>query len=337
MSILVSQSSAVAHALRNRLHEKSTPVDAHRCRLAVCAADAHDTMLCHHAERQRFCHLATAAVTVNSVTDKSILSQPHDIVHFLTHGKHDAVTPDESILVLTAEPNANMNAQIDVSDILSTTMQSKLVVLAACETGHAEELYRANNAITLTTAFLLAGCDNVIGSLWPVVDWSAAIFMAKFYDILLGQLDAVRREPKAREISVANVLKETQLWMRETAAAVNGDRALAEFSYQTMPEMRKLALSRRDLSLCRIPSIGLPTSWLELVASGRKVELTQTHRDCLLLSSYLCLYAVLLVWVSTTTLREMNNSGKFFCVLSIPCCVTIDICGLVRHIHVVGV
>ena len=46
--------------------------------------------------------MRTAAVTVDVIFDKSVLSQPHDIAHFLTHGEHDAVTPDESILILGA-------------------------------------------------------------------------------------------------------------------------------------------------------------------------------------------------------------------------------------------
>ena len=146
-----------------------------------------------------------------------------------------------------------MNAQIDVSDIMSATMQSKLVVLAACETGHAKEVYRGNNAITLTTAFMLAGCDNVIGSFWPVVDWSAAIFMAELYELLLCQIDQVRLTRIPGEVSVIRTLRETQLWMKDNAVAVNGDRVLAEFTYRTLPELRNLSLSRRDFKSLRDP------------------------------------------------------------------------------------
>jgi CHAT domain-containing protein len=56
----------------------------------------------------------------------------------------------------------------------------KLVTLSACETGLGE--YTGGKGVeNLQMAFHLAGCENVVASLWKVKDAATAALMAKFY------------------------------------------------------------------------------------------------------------------------------------------------------------
>ncbi len=57
----------------------------------------------------------------------------------------------------------------------------KLCVLSACETGLGELIEEEGGVNTLQRAFHVAGCPNVIGSLWKVNDEATAALMAQFY------------------------------------------------------------------------------------------------------------------------------------------------------------
>jgi CHAT domain-containing protein len=75
----------------------------------------------------------------------------------------------------------------------------KLVTLSACDTGLGERT-GAEGVIGLQRAFHLAGCPNVVASLWQVNDTATAALMAKFYH----EMWVNKREPLA-------ALREAQL------------------------------------------------------------------------------------------------------------------------------
>lgn len=106
-----------------------------------------------------------------------------------------ATTPDNDG-VLTAEEITHLNLQ-----------KSKLVVLSACETGLGE-IVDNEGVFGLQRAFLLAGTDALIMSLWQVPDKETSEFMTLFYKNLL----------KKKEIHTAFLL--TQKTMRKKYPAL---------------------------------------------------------------------------------------------------------------------
>src|SRR5262245_66614408 len=56
-----------------------------------------------------------------------------------------------------------------------------LAVLSACETGVGSDARRGEGVVGLQSGFLLAGCRDVVSSLWKVDDEATAALMGLFY------------------------------------------------------------------------------------------------------------------------------------------------------------
>jgi CHAT domain-containing protein len=140
--------------------------------------------------------------TASSVSEK--LPQAR-YAHFATHGYFDAdeltkekkreadaaknrALADESrIRVVTKNPLGFVGLVLANGEVLNGLAlvdlpleNLKLVTLSACETGLGE-LTGGEGVQGLQRAFHLAGCPNVVASLWKVSDKATAALMAKFY------------------------------------------------------------------------------------------------------------------------------------------------------------
>jgi CHAT domain-containing protein len=60
------------------------------------------------------------------------------------------------------------------------------VSIAACETAITAAGKLASEQFGLPAAFIQAGAPAVIATLWPVMDWSTAVIMARMYDLMLA-------------------------------------------------------------------------------------------------------------------------------------------------------
>jgi CHAT domain-containing protein len=77
--------------------------------------------------------------------------------------------------------DASDDGIITAEEILGLDLKdTKLVTLSACDTG-AGEARSGEGVFGLRRAFMLAGCDNLLMSLWPVGDQITAEIMADFY------------------------------------------------------------------------------------------------------------------------------------------------------------
>ncbi len=101
-------------------------------------------------------------------------------VHFACHGLVDEQRPLRSSLAVTAD--ANDDGLLSVLEIYRMQVASDLVVLSACESGRGRDA-GPEGIVGFTGAFLLAGSDRVIASLWKVDDDATRALMTKFYEV----------------------------------------------------------------------------------------------------------------------------------------------------------
>lgn len=98
----------------------------------------------------------------------------HDVGHFACHGRSDTVNPRMSGLSLAASDRLLLN------DLANAGLQTRLVVLSACETA-AIGTQLPDEVVGFPSAFVAAGVDTVVGSMWSVTDVSTSLVMSKFY------------------------------------------------------------------------------------------------------------------------------------------------------------
>jgi CHAT domain-containing protein len=100
------------------------------------------------------------------------------VVHLATHGLVDGAEPERSSVVLA--PDANDDGYLYTLEILATPTRSRLIVISACETARGR-ISRGEGVVGLSRAFLGAGAESVVASLWAVSDESTAELMRVFY------------------------------------------------------------------------------------------------------------------------------------------------------------
>jgi CHAT domain-containing protein len=149
--------------------------------------------------------------------------------HFSCHGYFNFANPRISGLILadaqlsqtaatekripvirSRRGDFNPNECLTLPEIFNLRLRNcRLVALSACETGITDISTTSDEYISILAGFFFAGSRNVLGTLWAVNDVSTAIFMIRFYEILLGET----------QIPVALALKQTQEWMRSRTLA----------------------------------------------------------------------------------------------------------------------
>ncbi len=120
-------------------------------------------------------------------------------VHFAAHALIDEEHPARSGIMLSAPTAINADSKEDgalqMSEVMRLKLNADLVTLSACRTGLGQ-LLKGEGMIGLTRAFLYAGADSVVVSLWNVNDIATATLMKAFYKKLkqgLPKDDALRQ------------------------------------------------------------------------------------------------------------------------------------------------
>jgi CHAT domain-containing protein/Tfp pilus assembly protein PilF len=104
----------------------------------------------------------------------------YEVVHFATHALIDEEVPRRSGIVLTSEAKGQSDGVLQMHEIWNLNLNTKLVVLSACETGLGK-LVRGEGMVSLMRAFFYAGTKSIVVSLWNVDDNSTADLMKAFY------------------------------------------------------------------------------------------------------------------------------------------------------------
>jgi CHAT domain-containing protein/Tfp pilus assembly protein PilF len=153
--------------------------------------------------------LVLAGTRATKTLFKQVAGQ-YDYVHLATHGSLNRNAPWLSTLQL--EPDQDSDGRLELHEILSLKLHARLVTLSACDTalgtGYFDDTPAGDEFVGMTRAFLGAGSQSVLASLWAVNDQSTRDFMVTFYRYLrehsapealaLAQRDLRRLEPRYR-------------------------------------------------------------------------------------------------------------------------------------------
>jgi CHAT domain-containing protein len=95
------------------------------------------------------------------------------VVHVASHGVFDARSPMFSGIRLVAAGDASQgedDGRLEAHEVLALTVRSRLVFLSGCETAlgpsWSSSFERTEDYVTLAQAFLFAGAQNVVATLW---------------------------------------------------------------------------------------------------------------------------------------------------------------------------
>ncbi len=105
-----------------------------------------------------------------------------ELLHFSCHGVYDEKHPLFSALLLAPE-NELDDGRLAVHEIFNLKLNTRLVMLSACETGLAR-VTGGDEVVGLARGFIFAGTPSLIASLWTVDDLATAITVKRFYRYL---------------------------------------------------------------------------------------------------------------------------------------------------------
>lgn len=114
---------------------------------------------------------------------KKLPLSDYRVLHLALHGYADIEHPDRSALIFAPDPHDRTeDGLLQIREIRQLHLNAALVVLSACKTGIGP--VGEAGIINLSTAFLQAGAQTVVSSLWAVADHATGEFMDQFYSHL---------------------------------------------------------------------------------------------------------------------------------------------------------
>jgi CHAT domain-containing protein len=131
----------------------------------------------HFAYDQR-----TVLTQAQAVPAAYVISKPDQFayIHFVAHGTASRLSPLDSAVVLSAEPQHPDNFKLYARDIVRHRLHAKLVTISTCY-GSGQRAYAGEGLVGLSWAFLRAGSHNVIAALWEANDASTPLLMDTLY------------------------------------------------------------------------------------------------------------------------------------------------------------
>ena len=130
------------------------------------------------------------------------------ILHLAMHALVDDEDPMRSRLLFTHEPDSSEDGNLNAYEIYNLRLFSELAVLSACNTGYGE-INRGEGILSLSRAFMYAGCPNIVMSLWKAKDQPTTQIVRNFFENLKAELpkDEALRQAKLTYLRQADPLK----------------------------------------------------------------------------------------------------------------------------------
>lgn len=106
------------------------------------------------------------------------------IIHLATHSIANSEDPSRSFIVFYPDLAGDNSYKLFAHELYNIALnQTHLAFLSACETAHGK-LVSGEGIMSLSRAFAIAGCPNMVTSLWKAEDHATAFISQKFYEYL---------------------------------------------------------------------------------------------------------------------------------------------------------
>jgi CHAT domain-containing protein/Tfp pilus assembly protein PilF len=141
---------------------------------------------------------------------KEELSGAYGYVHFAAHATANALRPLESSVVLTGRNGAG---KLYARDLAGVRLKARLVTLSACSAAGSKVLH-GEGLVGLAWAFMQAGAEDVVASLWNVEDATTATLMEAMYrQLRLGRSpEQALREAKLVLLRSGSAARKPYYW-----------------------------------------------------------------------------------------------------------------------------
>lgn len=134
---------------------------------------------------------------------KQISSDSADVIHLALHGYVNLEYPDRSALIFAPEPPGSKDdGLLQVREIRNLHLKAKMVTLSACDTGVGP--VGDEGVANIVNAFIDAGADTVVSTLWSIEDHATEHLMTQFY----AQLDHHESKGDALRAAQLEMVKE---------------------------------------------------------------------------------------------------------------------------------
>ncbi|MBL0745403.1 CHAT domain-containing protein [Chryseolinea lacunae] len=112
-----------------------------------------------------------------------LLAPTFDIIHLAIHGKGNTDQNYSASLYFRSRYDSLEDGELHAYELYGLKLKANLAVLSSCESGIGKA-YRGEGMISMASAFVFSGCQNILMSLWKVHDQAAVDVMDNFYGSL---------------------------------------------------------------------------------------------------------------------------------------------------------
>ncbi|MFD7286728.1 CHAT domain-containing protein [Streptomyces sp. NPDC059863] len=151
-------------------------------------------------------------VTRRTVLDRLVHSEA-TAVHFACHG---VLAPDD----IAGSAISCADGPLTMDDLLGLRIRADLVTLSACRSGESRGR-PGDERLGLARAFLIAGVKSVLVTQWQVDDLSTALFMERFYDLLVAGAPRGRALHEARATVRGMTTDAAVRWCEDALARID--------------------------------------------------------------------------------------------------------------------
>ena len=141
------------------------------------------------------------------------------VVHVASHGLYDSRSPMFSGIRLASDAgrvDPDDDGRLETHEVLSLSVRSPLIFLSGCETAlgpaWGTSFERSDDYVTLAQAFLFAGAQNVVATLWRIDDRSAAELAGRFSRALANAPPAEALATAQRELIRGGTYRRPYYW-----------------------------------------------------------------------------------------------------------------------------